>query len=53
VNGLLEPRLERTITTLQGCSREVRISLQQNELKPHYEEAYVKAQAGITLPGFR
>ena len=53
VNGLLEPRLERTITTLQGCSREVRISLQQTELKPHYEEAYVKAQAGITLPGFR
>jgi len=49
----LEPRLERTITTLQGCTREVRISLQQSELKPHYEEAYVKAQAGITLPGFR
>lgn len=45
--------MERTITTLQGCSREVRISLQQTELKPHYEEAYVKAQAGITLPGFR
>lgn len=45
--------MERTITTLQGCSREVRISLQQSELKPHYEEAYVKAQAGISLPGFR
>ena len=45
--------MERTITTLQGCSREVRISLVKSELKPHYEEAYVKAQAGITLPGFR
>lgn len=45
--------MERTITTLQGCSREVRISLQQSELKPHYEEAYIKAQEGITLPGFR
>ena len=45
--------MERTITTLQGCSREVRLSLQQSELKSHYEEAYVRAQAGITLPGFR
>ncbi|MBU3699887.1 MAG: trigger factor [Candidatus Kapabacteria bacterium] len=45
--------MERTTTTLQGCSREVRISLVKSELKPHYEEAYVKAQAGITLPGFR
>jgi trigger factor len=45
--------LERTITTLAGCSREVRIALQDAELKPHYEAAYERAKAGITLPGFR
>lgn len=45
--------MERTLSTLEGCKREVRISLSQSELKPHYEEAYVRAQAGITLPGFR
>lgn len=45
--------MERTLSTLEGCKREVRISLSEVELKPHYQEAYVKAQAGITLPGFR
>jgi len=45
--------LERTLSTLEGCKREVRISLTEVELKPHYQDAYVKAQAGITLPGFR
>ena len=45
--------MERTVSTLEGCKREVRISLSELELKPHYQDAYVKAQAGITLPGFR
>lgn len=45
--------MERTVSTLEGCKREVRISLTETELKPHYQEAYVRAQAGITLPGFR
>ena len=45
--------MERTVSTLEGCKREVRISLTETELKPHYQEAYVRAQASITLPGFR
>ena len=45
--------MERTVSTLEGCKREVRISLTESELKPHYQEAYVRAQASITLPGFR
>jgi len=31
----------------------VRIQLSEPELKPHYEQAYVRSQASITLPGFR
>ncbi len=41
------------MTTVEACVREVRIELTDLELKPHYEQAYVRAQAGITLPGFR
>jgi len=45
--------LERSVNTLNGCEREVRIQLSEPELKPHYEQAYVRSQASITLPGFR
>ncbi|MCO6465985.1 MAG: trigger factor [Bradyrhizobiaceae bacterium] len=45
--------LERTVTTHEDCKREVRIQLTEADLKPHYEEAYRQAQAGISLPGFR
>ena len=45
--------MERIITTLDGCRREVRISLTQSDLKPHFDTAYQKAQSGISLPGFR
>lgn len=45
--------MERSVSTLNGCEREVRIELSEPELRPHYEQAYVRAQAGITLPGFR
>ncbi len=53
VSGLQEQQLERTITTVESCVREVRISLTASELKPHFERAYERAQEGITLPGFR
>jgi trigger factor len=45
--------VERTLTTIEECIREVRIELTESELKPHYERAYERAQEGITLPGFR
>ena len=45
--------LERNVTSLDGCKREVRISLTEADLKPHYDSAYKAAQAEITLPGFR
>jgi len=45
--------LERNLSTVIGCTREVRIELSDIELKPHYERAYERAQAGITLAGFR
>ena len=45
--------MERSLTTIEACIREVRIDLTESELKPHYERAYERAQEGITLPGFR
>lgn len=45
--------MERTVQELDGVRREVRIHLTQYDLKPHYEQAYVRAQASIELKGFR
>lgn len=45
--------MERTLTTIEACIREVRIDLTESELKPHYERAYERAQESIALPGFR
>lgn len=45
--------MERTLTTIEACIREVRIELTNSELSPHYDRAYERAQDGITLPGFR
>lgn len=45
--------MEHQVTVLEGCEREVRLSLTETELRPHFEQAYVRAQAGISLPGFR
>ena len=45
--------MERNVVELDGTRREVRISLTNAELKPHYEKAYVEAQAGIEMKGFR
>ena len=45
--------MERTLSTQDGSRREVKITLTNDELKPHYEEAYKRAQAGLALDGFR
>lgn len=45
--------MERNVVELDGTRREIRISLSNAELKPHYEKAYVEAQAGIEMKGFR
>jgi len=45
--------LERTVHELDGNRREVHITLSNAELQPHFEQAYVRAQASIELKGFR
>lgn len=45
--------MECNITAPDGTRRTVNIELTKDELKPHYDEAYQRAQASITLPGFR
>ena len=45
--------MERTLSTVEACTREVRIELSEIDLKPHFETAYLGAQASIYLPGFR
>jgi trigger factor len=45
--------LERTVSLLEGSKREVQIYLTEADLAPHYRNAYERAQAEISLPGFR
>jgi trigger factor len=45
--------LETQLLTLDGCKREVKITLAASELEPHYEKAYREAQPEIQLQGFR
>ena len=45
--------LETQILTLDGCKREVKITLAASELEPHYEKAYREAQPEIQMQGFR
>jgi trigger factor len=45
--------VEHVLTSLDGCKREVKISLSTSELTPHYNNAYERARGGISLPGFR
>lgn len=45
--------MQRTLTTVDGCRREIQISLTLSDLRPHFDTAYQKAQSGISLPGFR
>jgi len=45
--------VERTQITLDGCRREVRITLSDIDLRPHFDKAYTAAQATIEIKGFR
>ncbi len=45
--------METNIVTLDGCKRELRITLAAHELEPHYEKAYREAQPEIQVQGFR
>lgn len=45
--------METNIVTLDGCKRELSITLAAHELTPHYEKAYLAAQPEIQVQGFR
>ncbi len=45
--------METNIVTLDGCKREIKITLAAHELEPHYEQAYLRAQPEIQVQGFR
>lgn len=45
--------METQFITLEGCKREVKITLTAAELEPHYEKAYREAQPEIQIQGFR
>ncbi|MBI5325869.1 MAG: trigger factor [Ignavibacteriae bacterium] len=45
--------MENTIKELDGCKREIEITLTNDELKPHFEDAYKEAQKSIDMKGFR
>lgn len=45
--------MEKNIVTLDGCKRELKITLAAHELQPHYEKAYERAQPEIQVQGFR
>ncbi len=45
--------MEQILNNLGGSQREAKLSLTAEELKPHYQEAYKRAAANISLPGFR
>lgn len=45
--------MDTNIVTLDGCKRELRITLAAHELEPHYEKAYREAQPEIQVQGFR
>jgi len=45
--------LEKTIRELDGCKRELEIRLTNEELQPHFYNAYAEVQPHIELKGFR
>ncbi len=45
--------LEKVFNQLEGCERELVVTLTADELKPHYEKAYNKARPTIDIKGFR
>jgi len=45
--------LEKKITQLDGCEKEIEITLTKNEIRPFIEKAYFEAQPKVELKGFR
>lgn len=45
--------MENTIKELDGCKREIEITLTNDELKPHFDSAYKEAQKHAEIKGFR
>ncbi|MCS6808328.1 MAG: trigger factor [Bacteroidota bacterium] len=45
--------METQLTTLDGCKRQISITMSAIELEPYYEQAYREAQPTIQLAGFR
>lgn len=45
--------MESNIKELEGCMRELEITLSEDEVQPRYQEAYKQAQMSINMPGFR
>lgn len=45
--------METSITTIDACTREIEITLTNEDLKPHYERAYKEAQKEVEIHGFR
>jgi trigger factor len=48
-----EQKLEKSVTTLEGCERQVELFVNNEELLPHFEKAYNEAIPKINLKGFR
>ncbi len=45
--------METSITTIDACTREIEITLTNDDLTPHYERAYKEAQKEVEIHGFR
>ncbi len=45
--------METNLVVLEGCRRELTITMTAGELQPHFEKAYLAAQPELQLPGFR
>lgn len=45
--------MEKIFNQLEGCERELIVTLTADELKPHYDKAYKKARPTIDIKGFR
>ena len=45
--------MEKNFKELDACARELEVTLNKEELEPHYFAAYKKAQPTVDIPGFR
>ncbi len=45
--------METYTSTIDACTREIEITLTNDDLKPHYERAYHEAQKEVEIHGFR